>query len=50
MDQAAAAARLTTDTLEEIVARLPDPALRRTFLGWRRVATAQEDVGRLLRG
>jgi class 3 adenylate cyclase/tetratricopeptide (TPR) repeat protein len=50
MDQAATAARLTVETLDQIVARLPDPALRRTFLGWRRVATTREDVERLLRG
>ncbi|HJV59161.1 MAG TPA: tetratricopeptide repeat protein, partial [Methylomirabilota bacterium] len=50
MDEAATAARLTAETLDQIVARLPDPALRRTFLGWRRVATAREDVERLLRG
>jgi tetratricopeptide (TPR) repeat protein len=49
-DQAVTAARLTADTLELIVTRLPDPALRRTFLAWRRVATVQEDVERLLRG
>jgi hypothetical protein len=50
MDEAATAARLTVETLDQIVARLPDPALRRTFLGWRRVATSREDAERLLRG
>jgi tetratricopeptide (TPR) repeat protein len=50
MDEAAAAARLATDTLDQVVARLPDAASRRTFLAWRRVGTAREDVERLLRG
>jgi class 3 adenylate cyclase/tetratricopeptide (TPR) repeat protein len=50
MEDAAAAARLAADTLDQVVARLPDPASRRIFLAWRRVGTAQEDVERLLRG
>ena len=45
----ATAARLAVDTLEQIADRLPDAALRRTFLAWRRVETAREDVERLLR-
>jgi hypothetical protein len=34
---------------DQIAGRLPDAALRRTFLGWHRVNTAREDVERLLR-
>ena len=49
MDEAAEAARLVAQTLDELVARLPDVALRRTFLGWRRVGQARDDVDRLLR-
>ena len=43
------AARLTVDTLEWIADHLPDATLRRTFVAWRRVETAREDVERLLR-
>ena len=50
MEEVATAARLAVDTLGEIADRLPDAALRRTFLAWRRVETAREDVDRLLRG
>jgi tetratricopeptide (TPR) repeat protein len=49
-EQAATAARLAAATLDQIADRLPDAALRRTFLAWRRVNTAREDVERLLRG
>jgi tetratricopeptide (TPR) repeat protein len=50
IEEAATVARLATDTLDQVVARLPDPALRRTFLAWRRVVTVQDDVERLLHG
>jgi class 3 adenylate cyclase/tetratricopeptide (TPR) repeat protein len=50
MEEAAGAARLAAQTLDELVARLPDAALRRTFLAWDRVGRAREDVERLLRG
>jgi hypothetical protein len=49
MEQAVTAARIAADTLDQIAARLPDAALRRTFLAWRRVNTVREDVERLLR-
>jgi tetratricopeptide (TPR) repeat protein len=49
MEQAVIAARLATDTLDQIVSRLPDAALRRTFLAWSRVNTTREDMERLLR-
>ncbi len=50
VEQAVTAARLATDTLDQTAGRLPDAALRRTFLAWRRVNTVREDVERLLRG
>jgi len=50
MEEAAGAARLAAQTLDELIARLPDAALRRTFLAWDRVGRAREDVERLLRG
>jgi class 3 adenylate cyclase/tetratricopeptide (TPR) repeat protein len=46
----ATTARLTVATLEQIGGCLPDAAMRRTFLAWRRVETAREDAERLLRG
>jgi class 3 adenylate cyclase/tetratricopeptide (TPR) repeat protein len=49
MEDAAAAARLATITLNQIADRLPDAALRRTFLAWRRVTTVHEDLEGLLR-
>jgi predicted ATPase/class 3 adenylate cyclase len=49
-EEAAGAARLAAQTLDELVARLPDAALRRTFLGWTRVGVAREELDRLLRG
>jgi tetratricopeptide (TPR) repeat protein len=49
-EQAVSAARLAADTLAQIAERLPDAALRRTFLAWHRVDTVREDVERLLRG
>jgi tetratricopeptide (TPR) repeat protein len=50
VEQAVTAARLAADTLDQTAGRLPDAALRRTFLAWRRVNTVREDVDRLLRG
>lgn len=49
MEQAVSAARLATNTLDQIVSRLPDAALRRTFLAWNRANSAREDMERLLR-
>jgi hypothetical protein len=49
MEEAAAAARLAQETLDEIAARLPDVALRRTFLAWRRVGEARDELDRLRR-
>jgi tetratricopeptide (TPR) repeat protein len=48
LDEAVKAARLAVDTLDEIIGRLPDAALRRTFLAWPRAYTAREEVQRLL--
>lgn len=49
-EEAASSARLAADILDQIVGRLPDAALRRTFLAWHRVNAVREDVERLLRG
>jgi tetratricopeptide (TPR) repeat protein len=49
VERAVTAARLAADTLDQTAGRLPDAALRRTFLAWRRVNTVREDVERLLR-
>src|SRR5262249_26964062 len=49
MEEAAGAAQLAVQTLDELVARLPDAALRRTFLGWSRVGAVREEVDRLRR-
>ena len=49
-EAAASSARLAAETLDLIAGRLPDAALRRTFLAWPRVNTVREDVERLLRG
>ncbi len=50
MEQAAEAGRLAGKVLDEVAARLPDAGLRRTFLAWRRVGEAREEIDRLLRG
>jgi tetratricopeptide (TPR) repeat protein len=49
-EPAVSVARLAAATLDQIADSLPDAALRRTFLAWRRVETVREDVERLLRG
>jgi class 3 adenylate cyclase/tetratricopeptide (TPR) repeat protein len=49
MEEALGAARLAIDTIECVAARAPDQALRRTFLDWRRVQAAREDLERLRR-
>jgi hypothetical protein len=46
-DAAAAAARLAGVTIDRVMAAAPEPALRTTFLEWRRVQEALEDVERL---
>ena len=43
-------ARLALDTIDSVAERVPDAALRKSFLEWPRVAAAQEDLGRLTRG
>ena len=49
MEQAVIAARLVAETLDQITGRLPDAALRRTFVAWPRASTAREDAERLSR-
>jgi hypothetical protein len=47
-DDAVEAARLAAATLEAVAARAPEPALRRSFLEWRLVHAAREDIERML--
>jgi tetratricopeptide (TPR) repeat protein len=49
VDEAAATARLAAETIDLVVARAPEPTLRRTFNEWARVQTAREELDRLLR-
>jgi class 3 adenylate cyclase/tetratricopeptide (TPR) repeat protein len=50
VEEAFAAARLAAETIDRIAERVPDPALRRTFLGWSRVQAVRDDLDRLRRG
>ncbi len=45
-DAAFAAARLAAETIDRVTAGIPDPALRRIFLGWARVQAALDDLAR----
>jgi tetratricopeptide (TPR) repeat protein len=47
VEAAVASARLAVETIDAVAARVPDPALRQTFLGWSRVQAVREDVERL---
>ena len=49
LDDAAATARVAMETLDQVVARAPEPALQQTFTNWARVQTAREDLERILR-
>jgi class 3 adenylate cyclase/tetratricopeptide (TPR) repeat protein len=49
MAEAVGAARLAADTVDTIAGRVPDAALRRTFLAWSRVQAVRDDLDRLLR-
>jgi hypothetical protein len=42
-------AQLAADTIASVAARVPDDALRPTFLGWRRVAEALESAEHIRR-
>jgi hypothetical protein len=48
-DEASAVAALAADTIRSIAERAPEAALRDTFLAWRPVQTALEDLERLRR-
>lgn len=48
-DDANVTARLALETIDVVAGRAPEPALRKTFLEWPRVAAAREDLGRLIR-
>ena len=49
LTEAAATARIAVETIDLVVARAPEPALRRTFNDWVRVQTAREELDRILR-
>jgi hypothetical protein len=46
-DDARAASRLAADTIAAVAAAAPEPALRRSFLEWRRVQEVGETLERL---
>jgi class 3 adenylate cyclase/tetratricopeptide (TPR) repeat protein len=46
-DDARAACRLAADTIAAVAAAAPEPALRRSFLAWRRVEEVHETLARL---
>jgi class 3 adenylate cyclase/tetratricopeptide (TPR) repeat protein len=48
-DEAVVTARGTLDTIDVVAGRAPDAGLRKTFLEWRRVVSAREDLDRLIR-
>jgi tetratricopeptide (TPR) repeat protein len=48
--EASTAARLVVETTDSVAARAPQGDLRDSFLAWRRVVEARDDVERLLRG
>ena len=50
MEAAVEVARLAAETIDGVAARIPDPALRRTFLAWSRVQAALDDLSHLERG
>jgi len=49
MEDAFAAARLAAETVDAVAPRIPDPALRETFLGWPRVQAVRDELDRLTR-
>jgi len=49
VEEASGTARLALKTIDLVTARAPEPALRRTFNEWVRVATAREELDRILR-
>jgi tetratricopeptide (TPR) repeat protein len=49
-EEAGAASRLATQTIEGLAARAPDQTLRRAFMNWSRVEAALETAERLSRG
>ncbi|MEK7385717.1 MAG: hypothetical protein AABZ83_04685, partial [candidate division NC10 bacterium] len=48
--EALVSARLAAETIDTVVARIPDPALKGTFLAWTRVQAVKEDLDRFRRG
>jgi class 3 adenylate cyclase/tetratricopeptide (TPR) repeat protein len=49
VEEASGTARLALEAIDLVAARAPEPALRRTFNEWVRVATAREELDRILR-
>ena len=50
MEDAFASARLAAETIDAVAARLPEPAMKQTFLAWPRVQAVMDDLDRLRRG
>jgi class 3 adenylate cyclase/tetratricopeptide (TPR) repeat protein len=49
LEAACTSVQLAVETIEAVVARIPDPALRETFLAWPRVQAVREEQDRLKR-
>jgi tetratricopeptide (TPR) repeat protein len=49
LEAAFATVQLAVETIEAVAARIPDPALRETFLAWPRVQAVREEQDRLSR-
>jgi class 3 adenylate cyclase/tetratricopeptide (TPR) repeat protein len=49
MEDAFASARLAAETIDSVAARLPEPAMKQTFLAWPRVRAVMDDLDRLRR-
>jgi class 3 adenylate cyclase/tetratricopeptide (TPR) repeat protein len=49
VEEASGTARVALEAIDLVAARAPEPALRRTFNEWVRVATAREELDRILR-
>jgi hypothetical protein len=49
LEGAFATIQLAVETIDAVVTRIPDPALRETFLAWPRVQAVREEQDRLSR-
>jgi hypothetical protein len=50
VEEAFASARLAVETIDAVAARIPELALKQTFLAWPRVQAVRDDLDRLRRG